>query len=120
MAVSITIGGITLRLLPGFQQRASEWRGSVDRAFDMSLVDGRDSEKRSWSGVTDWMTTTEEAALRAAVASGPVVCSGLVLPGGPFTCSVEVESSSYGPAVQSGLPDYTGVNVTLALTLREA
>lgn len=118
MAVSITIGGVTLRLV-SFQERPREYRGEAARAFDNTLLDGRDAPKRSWSGETDWVTTAEEATLRAAVEAGPVSCSGLVLPGGAVTCSVDVDGSVLGPGVQGGLTDYALVNSRLSLTLRE-
>jgi hypothetical protein len=115
---SITIGGVALNLV-AFDQGDSEWRGDAPRAFDNTLQDGRDNEKRNWSGTTDWITPATYASLRTAIAGGAVSCSGVVL-GETVTCSVEVKSAPRGPDVLSGVrPDWTAINVTLSLTLRE-
>jgi hypothetical protein len=115
---SIVIGGIALDLV-SFREGETEWRGTADRAFDNTLLDGRDAPKRSWEGVTDWLATAAADSLRAAIASGPVSCSGVVL-GETVTASVDVRSAERGPDVSSGTPNWSAINVTLALTLREA
>ena len=119
MPDSISIGGVDLRLV-SFQRRDNEYRGEVTASFNNRLGDGRDGPRRSWDGTTDWITPAEEAALRAVVDSGPAVCSGLVLHGEEVLCSVTVGNAPEGPDVQSGTTDYSAVNVSLALTLREA
>lgn len=118
MAYSITAGGVNLRLT-AFQERAREHRGESVRAFDQTLMNGRDLPVRTWDGVTDWMTPAEEVALRSAVEAGNVVCSGLVLHGESVLCEVTVETVPRGPNVQGAKIDYATLNVTLALVFRE-
>jgi hypothetical protein len=118
MARSVTVGAIEL-WLTAFQERAREWRGEATRSFDHTLQDGRDLPRRAWDGTTDWIPLADEAALRLAVGSGPVVCSGVVFAGESVLCTVDVENAPRGPDVQSGAPDWTEINVTLALTFRE-
>jgi hypothetical protein len=118
MARSITVGTVEL-WLTSFQERQREWRGEATRSFDHTLQDGRDLPKRAWDGTTDWLSPADEAALRLAIGGGPVVCFGIVLVGEAVLCTVDVESAPRGPDVQSGAPDWTEINVTLALTFRE-
>jgi hypothetical protein len=120
VSYSITVAGIGLRFVT-FQEQKPAFRGDAVEAFDNTLQDGRDAKKRRWAGTTDWHTTAEEASLRTAVeGTGPVTCSGLVLPGGSVSAVVDVETVDYGPAVQAGITNYAAVNVRLSLTLREA
>jgi hypothetical protein len=119
MAVSTTIGGVGLRFV-SFQQRADTKRGEVATSFNNRLQDGTDLPRRTWDGTTDAHPLADESALRLAIASGPVVCSGLTLYGESVLCSVSIESAARGPNVQSGKPDYTTLNVTMSITLREA
>lgn len=121
MPDSINIGGIGLRLT-AFQERAREYRGESVRAFDQSLLSGRDLPARTWDGTSDWITPAEEVALRAVIEAGNVVCtstSPLVLYGESVLCEVTIEAVPRGPDVQSGNTVYSTVNVTLALVLRE-
>lgn len=119
MAESITIAGIDLKLL-SFERREDEVRGEAPRAFNNTLLDGTDAGKGVWSAVTDALLPATEIALRAAIASGPVVCAGLVLYGGAVLAKVTIGGAPLGPDVVSGpIPDHTAVNASLSLTLRE-
>lgn len=115
---SITIAGVGLDLT-AFREGEPEWRGEAARAFDNTLLVGRDSKKRIWEGVTDWMSKADTDALAAAVEGGTVTCSGVVL-GETVSASVDIRTAERGPDVSSGRPDWTAINVTLSLTLREA
>jgi hypothetical protein len=118
MPASIEIAGIEVDLV-SFQQRPDARRGEMVRAFDNTLLDGTDRPKRTWDGTTDWMTPASEQALRAAVGSGPVVCTGFVLSDEQVLCSVSIEAVPRGPDVLNGRPDYAALNVTLPLVLTE-
>lgn len=119
MPDSIDIGGVTLRMI-SFQRRENVYRGDVAASFSNRLLDGRDAPRRSWEGTTDWITPAEEAALRAVVDAGNTVCTGLVLNDEEVLCCVTIGNAPLGPNVQSGPPDYTAINVSLALVLQEA
>lgn len=119
MADSIVVAGIGVALT-SFQERPRTQRGEAVRAFDLTLLDGTDGGKRTWEGTTDVMLPAGEAALRAAIGSGSVVCSGLVLYGESVLCKVTVEGASRGPDVlTSPRPDWTAVASTLSLVLVE-
>jgi hypothetical protein len=118
MPDSATIGGVSVRFT-SFKERPREYRGESVRTFDNTLQSGRDLPVRTWDGVTDWMTPASEATLRAAVEAGNVVCDDLVFYGESILCEVSIEDAPRGPDVQSGPTDYTAVNVTLSMVMRE-
>jgi len=102
-----------------FKERAREYRGESVRSFNNTLLSGRDLPVRTWDGVTDWLAPAAEAALRSAVEAGNVVCDGLVFYGESILSEVTVEDATRGPDVQSGPTDYSAVNVTLNVVIRE-
>lgn len=118
MAYSIVVGGMGLRLT-SFQERPREYRGESVRSFDNSLMSGRDRPARTWDGVTDSYSPAEENSLRSIVEAGNVVCSGIGLHSETLLCEVTIESTPRGPNVQGALRDYSTVNVTMSLVLRE-
>jgi hypothetical protein len=114
------IAGIEVEMT-AFQEREPEVRGEAVRSWENDLMDGTDAGKRVWEGTTYIMTPAAVAALRLAVAGGPVVCSGVELLGESVLATVKIGAVPRGPAYdENGRPDWTGVSLTLPLTVREA
>lgn len=118
MPDSATIGGVSVRFV-SFKERAREYRGESVKSFNNTLLSGRDLPVRSWDGVTDWMSSAAEATFRTAVEAGNVVCDDLVFYGESILCEVTIEDATRGPDVQSGYTDYSAVNVSLSVVVRE-
>lgn len=118
MPDSATLGGVSVRFV-SFKERAREYRGESPRSFNNTLLSGRDSPVRTWDGVTDAMLPATEATLRTAVEAGNVVCDDLVFYGESVLCEVTIEDAPRGPDVQSGPTDYSAVNVSLSIVMRE-
>jgi hypothetical protein len=113
------IAGIEVEFVR-FRERPRTFRGEVVDAFDNTLLDGTDSQKRSWEGETIEMLAEDADALRAAIDAGAVVCTGPAFRNANLSCKVTLEGASFGPDVSGGYQDWTGFNESLSLVIREA
>jgi hypothetical protein len=78
-------------------QEESEEGGEDTRSFSGKLRTAIGWTKRRWSFETGWLSTANEAALRAVTANGAhVVCSGDAL-GGSVTCRIKIRNAPYEP-----------------------
>lgn len=116
----LTIAGTTVEMT-AFSEKKPEYRGESVRAFDNTLLSGKDGRRRQWGGTTYPMTPTAAEALREATKNGArVACTGSALRGLTYTCEVEVEGAEFGPDVSQSAQDWTGHGEALTLTLTEA
>jgi hypothetical protein len=93
-------------------------RGEAVRAFDLTLLDGRDLGKGEWRATLYPMAPAAAAVLRGLIYAGPVAVAGSAV-GAEVLCVVEEEPGPYGPDVQSGREDYSSHNENVTLLIRE-
>ncbi|HEY7771531.1 hypothetical protein [Longimicrobium sp.] len=105
----LAANGLTLDMV-SLRQRERVTRGELVRAFDNTLLDGRDAGRREWEGDTRPLTSAEAAAYVAALA-GDVPLTGDALVS-PATVNVTVRDRSF-ERVKNGF------EVVLSLTFQE-
>lgn len=114
----LVIAGIEVEVTR-FRERPRVFRGEAVRSFNNTLMDGTDAGKGEWDAETYPLAATAVDALRAAIGSGSVLCTGAAFRDAAHLCKVTIEDAPYGPDVQGGAEDWTDFNQTLALLLRE-
>jgi hypothetical protein len=112
----VVIAGITVPILEGQAAEQLEQGGSSERAYAGNLLSDCPWEKNAWQVTTGFLTRSEAAILRSAIAfRAHVVCSG-VMEDRTVTCEVTWSNGAY---INTSTADGSGILRSFVLLLRE-